>query len=378
MKTPFVYGRIATAGDFTDRKQETEKLILYFTSSINSILISPGRWGKSSLAVYAAEAVIRKKRRIRFCFADMTNVRSEEEFFRNFAAAVLQGSSKKARELTEMADRFLGRFNPDIAASPGQNTEFRLELNLREVKKNPDDILDLAEKIATEKKIKFVVCIDQFQNTAGFEDPVEFQKKLKVHWQKHNMVCYCLCGSRRQFMMDVFGSPSMPLYKFGDIIHLQKISIEEWIPFIRKRFADTGKIIESKVARKIAEYAGCHSYYVQQLAQQCWLRTRSRCNIAIVETAFSNLVLQLSMLFRNLADGLSDTQVNFLRAVVNDVGQLSSQEAIIEYRLGTSGNIMKIKRALMSKEIIDIEAGKVIILDPLFRVWLKDHYFRNR
>jgi len=98
----------------------------------------------------------------------------------------------------------------------------------------------------------------------------------------------------------------------------------------------------------------------------------------IVETAFNNLVLQHGMLFQNLADGLSDTQINFLKAVTNSVEQLSSQEVIINYGLGTSGNIMKIKKALMSREIIDIENGKVNLLDPLFRAWLKDHYFRNR
>ena len=377
MKTPFVYGKIASGTDFTDRRQETEKLILDFTSSVNSILISPGQWGKSSLAAHAAESLLRKRRRIRFCFADLTNIRSEGQFLLNFASAILQGSSKKIREVTDIAGRYLGRFAPEINLSSGNDPVFKLELNLKEVKRNPDDILDLAEKIAAEKKIKFVVCIDEFQNISDFDNSADFQRKLRVHWQKHSMVSYCISGSRRQIMMDIFASQAMPLYKFGDIMLLQKIPVEEWIAFIKKRFADTGKTIETKVARRIAETVDCHPYYVQQLSQQCWFRTRSRCNIAIVETAFSKLVSQLSMLFQNLADGLSDTQVNFLRAVVNNIGKLSSHDVINEYGLGTSGNIMKIKKALMAREIIDIEAGKVMILDPLFRAWLKDHYFRN-
>lgn len=377
MKTPFVYGKIAAGTDFTGRKQETDHLISNFTSSVNSILISPAKWGKSSLAAHAAESLIRKRKRIRFCFADLKNVRSEEQFYRNFAAAVLQGSSKKIREVTDIAGRFLGRFAPEVISDPKTDPVIKFEWNLREVKKNPDDILDLAEKIATEKKIKFVVCIEEFQNISGFDNSADFQKKLKARWQKHVMVSYCISGSRPQVMMDIFASQAMPLFKFGDNIPLGKIPVEEWILFIKKRFADTGKSIENKVARRIAESVDCHTYYVQQLSQQCWFRTRSRCNMAIVETALSNLVSQLSMLFENLAASLSNTQVNFLRAVVDNIGQLSSHNVIIEYGLGTSGNIMKIKKALTAREIIDIEDGKVSILDPLFREWLKDHYFRD-
>ena len=43
-------------------------------------------------------------------------------------------------------------------------------------------------------------------------------------------------------MIDVFTAPSMPFYKFGDIIFLEKISLQDWVTFIQKRFSETGKI----------------------------------------------------------------------------------------------------------------------------------------
>lgn len=43
------------------------------------------------------------------------------------------------------------------------------------------------------------------------------------------------------------------------------------------------------------------------------------------------------MLFQNLTNGLSNTKVNFLKALINDVEQLSAKEVIAEYGLGTSG-----------------------------------------
>lgn len=47
-KVPFTYGRIAADEDFTDRQTELKRLIDNFDGLVNTILISPRRWGKTS------------------------------------------------------------------------------------------------------------------------------------------------------------------------------------------------------------------------------------------------------------------------------------------------------------------------------------------
>jgi hypothetical protein len=377
METPFVFGKIASAGNFTDREQETKRLIQNFTSGANTILISPRRWGKSSLVIHAADLVRRNDKEIRFCFVDLNNVRTEEQFYQYLASAVLRSSASRIKELLDNARKFLGRLTPNITFSPEPASEFRLSLDWREVKKSPEVILNLAERIGIQKKMRFVVCIDEFQNISGFEDHIGFQKMLRANWQHHQSVSYCIYGSKRHMMMDVFTSPAMPFYKFGDIIFLEKISSDIWIQFIRERFANTGKTILSKESKLIAELADFHPYYVQQLAQLSWFRTERNCSEDIIMSAFNSLILQLSMLFQNLTDSLSNTQVNFLKALIDDIEQISSKNHIREYELGTSGNVVKIKKSLVSKEIIDILGNKITFLDPLYKVWLRDHYFRK-
>ena len=44
METPFIFGKIATEKNFTDRELETANLVQNFTSLINTIIISPRRW----------------------------------------------------------------------------------------------------------------------------------------------------------------------------------------------------------------------------------------------------------------------------------------------------------------------------------------------
>lgn len=377
METPFVFGKIASDKNFTDRKTETERLVSNFGSSVNTILISPRRWGKSSLVAKAAEISFKRNKTIRFCFIDLNNVRTEEEFYQQLATKVLNASATKTRMLLENARKFLGKFIPNITISPDPGTELKLGLDWKEVKKEPDDILNLAEKISSENKIKFVICIDEFQNISEFESPLDIQKKMRSHWQKHQSVSYCLYGSKRHMLMDVFTSPSMPFYKFGDIIFLSKISLNDWIPFIQKRFADSGKKIGHGEAGLIAELTDCHPYYVQQLAQQSWLRTTTVCTKMIIEEAFHDLVLQLSMLFQNLTDGLNRTQLSLLKALIDSIHQLSSQKTILDYRLGTSANVVKIKKTLINKEIIDFQGTEISFLDPLYEFWLKEYYFNS-
>jgi len=377
METPFVFGKIASDKNFTDRKIETERLALNFISSVNTILISPRRWGKSSLVAKAADIASKKSRNIKFCFIDLNNVRSEEQFYQQLATKVLNASATKTRILIENSRKFFGRFIPNITISPDPATELKLGLDWKDVKKEPDDILNIAEKISSQNNFKFVVCIDEFQNISEFENPLDIQKKMRSHWQKHRNVSYCLYGSKRHMMMDVFTSPSMPFYKFGDIIFLDKISLKDWTPFIRKRFADTGKNIHRNNAGLIADLTDCHPYYVQQLAQQSWLRTDSVCSDEIVKKSFHDLVLQLSMLFQNLTDSLNTTQINLLKALIDNREQLSSQDTIQTYQLGTSANVIKIKKALIDKEIIDIRGKEIYFLDPLYKYWLKKYFFEQ-
>jgi len=92
--------------------------------------------------------------------------------------------------------------------------------------------------------------------------------------------------------------------------------------------------------------------------------------------AFEDLVLQLSMLFQTITDGLNNNQLNFLKAVLNKVEQLSSVSTITVYQLGTSASVLKIKKALINKEIVDTQNNVVKFLDPLYKYWLSRYYFR--
>lgn len=377
METPFVFGKLAVDQNFTNRNEERQRLTGNFSGLVNTILISPRRWGKSSLVQKAALEASEVDENLHFCFLDAFNIRTEEQFYLALANEVLKISASKLDALIENAKRLMGAFLPKLSFSPGNQDELSLSLDWNEVKKHPDAILDMAETVALEKGWKLIICIDEFQNISTFENQLAFQKKLRSHWQKHQHVAYCLYGSKRHMLMDVFTNSSMPFYKFGDILFLDKIQRDSWIPFICSRFGDTQKSISVNNAAMIADLAECHPYYVQQLAQQSWLRTNTECSDEIIYDAHQGIVSQLSLLFQSKTEELSTPQINFLNALINGVERFSSKNMLDEYQLGSSANVVRIKKALENKEIIDILAGNILLLDPMYKSWLTTRFFKR-
>ena len=375
METPFIFGKLATGNDFTNRAEELSRLRSNFLAGVNSIVISPRRWGKSSLVEKAARKVGDENKKIKLVFIDLFNIRTEEDFYRILTEQTIRATTAKVGEILSVAKTFFKQWIPRVTFSPDHVQEFSLGLNWSDVAKDPDEMLDLGQRIAASKGYKLIICIDEFQNIGFYHDPMGFQKRLRSHWQRQQDVSCCLYGSKRHMLLQVFTSPSNPFYKFGDLMFLDKIHTDEWEKFIIQRFRATGKKIMPELARRIAQSVENHPYYVQQLSQLCWLRCPGTMTPGILDQALESLILQLSLLFQNLTEELTTTQVNYLQALLNAEKRLSSKEVILRYQLGTSANVARIKQALINKEIIDQIGQQQDILDPLYKLWLRRYYF---
>lgn len=371
MDIPFVFGKVADGADFTDRIPDTDRLVNNFRGLVNTVIISPRRWGKTSLVNHAMECMKDEKEYI-LCKVDIFNCRTEAQFYQTYVNAILRVSYSKMDEFIAAAKKYVGTFGPKLSLSDSSmKYELALGIDFKDKQYSYDEILDLPQKIAEEKNRKFVVCIDEFQNVSTYDDPLGFQRKLRSHWQNHNKVGYCMYGSKRHMLLDIFSNYEMPFYKFGDVMFLEKISESNWVEYITLRFANTGKQIARETAAQLARRVECHPYYVQQLAQLAWLRTSDVCSKETVDDTFNSLVEQLSLLFSNIVDSLTARQINFLLAIVNGEKNFSSREVLQKYNLGTSANIKNLRKALQDKDLIDVMPNSTEMQDPVFAYWIK-------
>ncbi len=375
MEIPFIFGKIATEKNFTDREQETATLIQNFTSLINTIIISPRRWGKSSLVNKVAKLATEQDKDLRICHIDLFNVRNEEHFYSLLAQSIISATSSKWDEAIENAKKFFTHLVPKISIGTDPLNEVSIDFDWKDIKQKPDEVLDLAERIAQEKGLKIVICVGEFQNIAEFTDPDYFQKKLRSHWQQHQRVAYCLYGSKRHMMLEVFTDSSKPFYKFGDLMFLNKIETPYLVEFFKTRFADTGKSICDEAANLIAILSDNHPYYAQQLAQLSWLRTEYECTEEIVREAHAALVEQLSLLFVTITETLSTQQLNYLHALIAGEKSISSTDVMHRYKISSATSVVRSKISLIKNDILDNNAGVISFQDPIYAYWLKTQYF---
>lgn len=375
METPFIFGKIATEKNFTDREKETADLVRNFTSLINTIIISPRRWGKSSLVNKAAKLAMNQDSRLRICHIDLFNVRDEEHFYSLLAQKVISATSTKWEDAVASAKSMFSHLVPKISIGSDPTNEVSIDFDWETVKQNPDEVLDFAEKIAQKKGLKIVICVDEFQNISEFTDADYLQKKLRSHWQRHQSVAYCLYGSKRHMMMEVFTNSSKPFYKFGNLMFLDKIDTHCLVEFFQRRFADTNKRINDDAANLIVQLVENHPYYAQQLAQLSWLRTKDVCRVEIVREAHAALVEQLSLLFVTITETLTTQQLNYLKALIAKEKAITSTDVMHRYKISSTTSIARSKATLIKNDILDNKAGEISFQDPIYAYWLKTEYF---
>lgn len=379
-EAPFVFGVCAEGETFTDRVEETEHLRQNFLHGVNTILVSPRRMGKTSLVERVCPLAQQCDPRLRIARIDAFGCRSETDFLQAFAAAVVRATSSRWEEWMETAKRFLARFRPKLSVDTPAGQEVSVQLELRPSQADAADLLNLPELIAAEKGLRMVVCVDEFQQLGEFADSLAFQKKVRGVWQLQRHVCYCLYGSKRHMMENLFQREAAPFYRFGDTLYLRKIPLADWVPFICRRFRQTGKRISPELAERICRQTQCYSSYVQQLSWLVWLRAGEQATEADVEYATDRLLDSCEPLFVQQTESLSYYQMNFLRALCD--GQRSGftlSSTLSTYQLGTSANVSRLKRSLLEKDLITVCGPRELeMADPVLALWLRRRVWRQR
>lgn len=373
MKRVFMYGVSVEGENFTDRVRETKRLKLNFENGLNTVLISPRRMGKTSLIKKVQASITNPK--IKVIYMDVYDCRSEYDFYNRFAALILQETAGKMEQALENAKQFLLRISPKISFSPDPTADFSLSLGITPQSHTPEEILNLPEKIAQKHHIHIVVCIDEFQQIGEFPDSIAVQKRLRSVWQHQQNVSYCLFGSKKHLMANLFQNKRMPFYQFGEMIFLDKIPTEDWIKYITTQFESRGKHISHELALKICEAVDNYSSYVQQLSWNVFAETEKEVTEKTLSVAIDELFAQSSALFMQQIEGLTTYQMNFIRAICSGIHTgFGTQATIKNFNLGTKSNLIRIKTSLTEKEIIETVNGQVYLADPVFELWFRKTY----
>lgn len=370
MNDAFVYGSAVEGENFTDRVSETKRLKANFEHGVNTLLISNRRIGKTSLVRHVKNLVNSKK--VSVVYLDIFDCRSEYDFYNKLASAVLQQTATKTEIFLQNAKTFLSRVSPKISLSSDPTMDFSVSLGITDKDYSPEQILNLAESIAQKQGKKIVICIDEFQQIGEFPESLTVQKRLRGVWQLQQNVSYCLFGSKKHLLTNIFQRKDMPFYQFGDAIYLSIIETKNWIPFICQKFQKQNLIISEDLAKRICIEVENYSSYVQQLAWNVMLNTNREVTEEIIEKAMNELIAQNSALFMQQTEGLSSFQMNMLRAIASDIHNgFTTKKVLAEYNLGTKSNISRIQKTLIDRDLVELREEGLFINDPVFKKWFR-------
>ena len=338
MEVPFQYGRLAEAESFIDRIDDRRELKNFLSHGINTILVSPRRWGKSSLVKESMKELVEEEKKIKVCFLDAYKIHTEEEFYNKFASAI------------------------------------EVDLKINPVKENPETILQLPEKIAIEKGIRVIVCIDEFQQLANIPHWERLESMLRSEWQLQHHTTYCLYGSKMYMMKKIFNNSSSPFYKFGQMMQLKRISKEYWLPYIVNNFEATNKHITEEQAEKLCEKVKYNSWYVQQYCFFVWSHTEGIVSDEDIDRQLDMVIDTNAETFQNELDELVPSQIALLKAIASGETHFNAKGVVEKYRLGQSQTITRNKKTLVEKDLVEKNRDVFSFVDPLFELWLKREY----
>jgi hypothetical protein len=376
MENPFVYGEVVPAAAFVDRVDELDRLVRDLASGQKVFLISPRRYGKSSLIRQALRAATRGGA----LTAEITvsSYSSYLAFLEGYTRALLTMQTGWERARSWLRDA-IGAARPEVRLEADSSGVMGLAVKFPTVRTDRDisrlaaDVFALPGRLSELRARNMVIALDEFQAIGGFNGG-SVEHTIRGAVQHQRSVGYVFAGSEPSLMERMLG-PKRPFYKAGPVMRLQKIPPDLFAAFIESRFSKTGIKPEAGVGMAIVDLAGNMPYDVQRLAHESWddARSNGKRRVAMddLHHTLHRLLAEQETMFEAVWQRLTLAQRATLRAVVLAEGrELMSADLRVRYRLGGASTVQAALQALTREDIIARDPGRYWVIDSLMREWI--------
>jgi hypothetical protein len=372
---PFVYGEVVPAAAFVDRIDELERLVADLAAGQKVFLISPRRYGKSSLIRRALAAMSRRAITVDVTVSSFS---SYVAFLEGYARAIVAAETRWDRARAWLREAIRSA-RVEVGADPREiKVSFPNARTDRDISQLAQEVFALPARLAATRGRRVVVALDEFQAIAGFNGgSVEHMLRAAVQHQRE--VGYVFAGSEPSLMERMLG-PKRPFYKAGPVMRLEKIPAAEFAAFLDARFSRSGIKPEDGLGAAIVDLAGNLPYDVQRLAHETWddvrARGRRRATLDDLHGALKRLLAEQQTMFEAVWQRLTLAQRAVLRAVVFEEGRgVLSADVRERYRLGGPSTVQAALTALAREDVIAREGDRYRVVDSLLREWVARQTF---
>ena len=350
MENPFKFGAIVEEEYFTDRIEEVASISQFLNSPNHLILISPRRFGKSSVVAKAIKEIGRKSITVNLqqvtSVADLS-AKLLREFFKVHPLERIRHLITHFRIIPTITSNPLTGVI-DVSFQPGVDSSILLE-----------DVMALIESAHTEQE-RIIVVLDEFQEIIDLAPRLD--KKLRSIMQEQKHINYILLGSQESKMTEIFERKKSPFYHFGQLMRLGKLPRNDFHHYLSERLKGCFAEKCDELADRILDYTDCHPYYSQQLAFNVWhIGTLQPEKEDAIKEAINTIVIIHGLDYERLWMNLSRTNKWILQ-------RLASKSVLQTGEYPTSTIYSALKR--LQKDGYVIYSDRYELEDPFFKEWI--------
>jgi uncharacterized protein len=371
-ENPFVFGEIVDDVNFVNRVQELKRLVRDLSDGQKVFLLSPRRFGKSSLVSVALLKL--RKRHIRTVFLTVSSYSSYTQFLEKFAEKVLRAAGPWER-VKDWVTRFGRHAKPEInydlnsaevTVSLGRGSSFDPAPIAAEV-------FALPGELTRNGGFRMAICLDEFQQISHFNGG-SVENVLRNQVQEQRQIGYVFAGSQPTLMQEMLSS-RRPFHKAGPQMFLDKIAAEDWKEFIARQLRTRSRTLDSAGMDTLLSAADLIPYDVQRIAHELWdhgeLTDKRQLDTTDVNAVIAALVDNQSTFYEFLWEQLSARQRAALQALASrGPKEIYSEKVREEFRLGPASTVQKALQSLDSRDVLDRYKDAYFFLDPLFPRWI--------
>ena len=369
---PFHYGTPVQGEQFTGRERELEALVSRMRNGVNVVLLSPRRYGKTSLLLAAEMELSGDDPPAAVVRANVLRCRDLSTLVARLTASAYRMPGGRWHRARQAVPDFLRRLRlrPAVAFDDEGRPTFSFEAGLAAA--DADNVIaDLYELLEEEARHRPVVLVlDEFQ--AITHHGAHLPNLLKALADAHSHVSLVVAGSRRHLMERLVTAQGAPLYGMAQKLSLGPIPDEVMVEFLQARAQTGGKPMSGDAARLVVDLAGPVPNDIQHLAYEAFEVARRRINADAVANGLDQAVAHEASTYAEIFAARPPGQRRVLVALATG-SEHSAFSAGFARSVGLAGSnsVKKAIEALEADEIVATRDGRPGVADPFFTAWLR-------
>lgn len=350
---PFKFGTVVENEYFTDRTAELQAVKEMLDSENHLVLISPRRYGKSSLINKALMQLGRP-----YVLIDMMQVLSVQDLALHIMRGVFNVYTME--KIKHLIAQF--RVVPTITYKPMTDS---WDISVSTTQRQSEDILledamELLQKVTTAEE-RLIVVFDEFQEIT--EIGTGLDKQLRAIMQRQSGLNYIFMGSQESMMTDIFEKKKSPFYHFGERMTLKRIPKEDFYRYIMERLPGEDVELCSTVAEQILSFTKVHPYYSQQLASVVYRKMKYNSEKeGVVDSSIEVIVQEHDLDYERLWQSMKRSERRVIISLCREENPLQDRN----FPYTTTSSVLK---NLVKKGYV-VNNGSYEIEDPFFKQWV--------